>query len=137
MSTATGWTHMNAWLELPRKSNWYQMLKGDSNEWFKQRTGVGCNRISRKTCRKQFKKDRSKLLGTVSKKGESGRARRSLWSVPLYRSQSKSLIDAAKRNGVNHIVHLGVFSREHDAYATVFAWHQMIEAYLRDSGVAS
>jgi len=50
--------------------------------------------------------------------------------------QSKSLIDAAKRNGVNHIVHLGVFSREHDAYATVFAWHQMIEAYLRDSGVA-
>src|SRR4030088_2885806 len=32
MSTATGWTHMNAWLELPRKSNWYQMLKGDSNE---------------------------------------------------------------------------------------------------------
>src|SRR5712675_2986281 len=50
--------------------------------------------------------------------------------------QSKSLIDAAKRNGVNHIVHLGVFSRDHDAYATVFAWHQMIEAYLRDSGVA-
>lgn len=50
--------------------------------------------------------------------------------------QSKSLIDAAKRNGVNHIVHLGVFSREHDAYATVFAWHQMIEAYLRDSGTA-
>ena len=50
--------------------------------------------------------------------------------------QSKSLIDAAKRNGVNHIVHLGVFLREHGAYASVFAWHQMIEAYLRDSGVA-
>jgi NAD(P)H dehydrogenase (quinone) len=50
--------------------------------------------------------------------------------------QSKSLIDAAKRNGVNHIVHLGAFTTEHDAYATVFAWHQMIEAYLRDSGVA-
>ncbi len=50
--------------------------------------------------------------------------------------QSKSLIDAAKRNGVNHIVHLGAFTRDHDAYATVFAWHQMIEAYLRDSGVA-
>src|SRR5215831_15746640 len=44
--------------------------------------------------------------------------------------QSKSLIDAAKRNGVNHIVHLGAFTRDHDAYATVFAWHQMIEAYL-------
>ena len=50
--------------------------------------------------------------------------------------QSKSLIDAAKRNGVNHIVHLGAFTRDRDAYATVFAWHQMIEAYLRDSGVA-
>src|SRR6267142_1468791 len=50
--------------------------------------------------------------------------------------QSKSLIDAAKRNGVNHIVHLGAFTREHDCDTTVFAWHQMIEAYLRDSGVA-
>src|ERR1700716_3071701 len=50
--------------------------------------------------------------------------------------QSKSLIDAAKRNGVNHIVHLGAFTREHDTYTTVFAWHQMIEAYLRVSGIA-
>ena len=50
--------------------------------------------------------------------------------------QSKTLIDAAKRNGVHHIVHLGAFTREHDCYTTVFAWHQMIEAYLRDSGVA-
>src|SRR2546430_16165126 len=50
--------------------------------------------------------------------------------------QSKSLIDAAKRNGVKHIVHLGAFTRDHDAYATVFAWHQMIETYLRDSGIA-
>ena len=50
--------------------------------------------------------------------------------------QSKSLIDAAKRNGVNHIVHLGAFTGDHDAYATVFAWHQMIETYLRDSGIA-
>src|SRR5580692_4253502 len=50
--------------------------------------------------------------------------------------QSKSLIDAAKRNGVNHIVHLGAFTRDHDVYATVFAWHQMIVTYLRDSGVA-
>ena len=50
--------------------------------------------------------------------------------------QSKSLVDAAKRNGVTHIVHLGAFTREHDSYATVFAWHQMIEAYLRESGVA-
>ena len=50
--------------------------------------------------------------------------------------QSKSLIDAAKRNAVKHIVHLGAFTRDHDAYATVFAWHQMIETYLRESGVA-
>lgn len=50
--------------------------------------------------------------------------------------QSKSLIDAAKRNGVKHIVHLGAFTQDHDAYATVFAWHQMIEAYLRESGIA-
>src|SRR5260370_22298734 len=50
--------------------------------------------------------------------------------------QSKSLIDAAKRSGVNHIVHLGAFKTDHDSYATVFAWHQMIEAYLRNSGVA-
>ena len=50
--------------------------------------------------------------------------------------QSKSLVDGARRNGVTHIVHLGAFTREHDSYATVFAWHQMIEAYLRDSGIA-
>src|SRR5882672_2818311 len=50
--------------------------------------------------------------------------------------QSKTLIDAAKRNGVNHIVHLGAFTAEHDSYTTVFAWHQMIEAYLHVSGIA-
>jgi uncharacterized protein YbjT (DUF2867 family) len=50
--------------------------------------------------------------------------------------QSKTLIDAAKRNGVTHIVHLGAFTRDHDTYTTVFAWHQMIEAYLRVSGIA-
>src|SRR5712671_1715757 len=50
--------------------------------------------------------------------------------------QSKSLIDAARRNGVKHIVHLGAFTTDRDAYATVFAWHQMIEIYLQASGVA-
>ena len=50
--------------------------------------------------------------------------------------QSKTLIDAAERNGVKHMVHLGAFTREHDTYTTVFAWHQMIEAYLRVSGIA-
>src|SRR5882762_2088867 len=80
MSTATGWTHMNAWLELPRKSNWYQMLKGYSNERFKQRTGVGCNRTSRETCRNKLKKEESKLFGRVAKESESERACRSIWS---------------------------------------------------------
>src|SRR5712692_3669075 len=77
MSTATGWTHMNASLELPRKSTWYQMLKGDSNERCKQRTGVGCNRTSRETCRNKFKKEESKLFGRVAKESESERAYRS------------------------------------------------------------
>src|SRR5438445_5699450 len=50
--------------------------------------------------------------------------------------QSKSLIDAAKRNGVNHIVHVGAFTVDDNGYSTVFTWHQMIETYLRDSGIA-
>src|SRR5882762_4042919 len=77
MSTATGWTHMSVWLELPRKSNWYQMLKGYSNERFKQRTGVGCNRTSRETCRNKFKKGKSNPFGGVAKESESERACRS------------------------------------------------------------
>src|SRR5437588_5909093 len=82
MSTATGWSHINAWLELPRKSNWYQMLKGDSNERFKQRTGVGCNRTSRETCRHKFKKQGSKVVGRVAKESESERACRSRKAGP-------------------------------------------------------
>src|SRR5881296_4534253 len=34
--------------------------------------------------------------------------------------QSKSLIDAAKRNGVTHIVQLGAFKTDKDNYAKVF-----------------
>src|SRR2546422_10561698 len=164
MSTATGWTHMNVWLELPRKSNWYQMLKGYSNERFKQRTGVGCNRTSRETCRNKFKKEKATLsVGSRRKANlkeladQFGASRfidlddprtfdealnnvTSIFLITGYTVdmlvKSKSLIDAAKRNGVTHIVHLGAFTREHDSYATVFAWHQMIEAYLRDSGIA-
>src|SRR5438445_7761341 len=85
MSTATGWTHMNASLELPRKSTWYQKLKGDSNERCKQRTGVGCNRTSRETCRNKFKKEESKLFGSVAKESESERACRSIWIGPSRR----------------------------------------------------
>lgn len=49
--------------------------------------------------------------------------------------QSKAIVDAAKKAGVKHIVHLGVFSPQFDCYDPHFAWHQMIEAYIRDSGI--
>src|SRR6201998_2492919 len=141
-----------------------EKAKGDSNERFKQRTGVGCNRTSRKTCRHQSKRSEAYFsvgsrrradLEELSNQFGSSRfidlddprtfdeALKNITSIFLITGytvdmlvQSKSLIDAAKRNGVNHIVHLGAFTRDHDAYATVFAWHQMIEAYLRASGVA-
>jgi uncharacterized protein YbjT (DUF2867 family) len=50
--------------------------------------------------------------------------------------QSKAMVDAAKKAGVKHIVHLGVFTPEPDCYDPHFAWHQMIEAYIKESGIA-
>jgi NAD(P)H dehydrogenase (quinone) len=49
--------------------------------------------------------------------------------------QSKAVIDAAKKAGVKHIVHLGVFTPKFDCYDPHFAWHQMIEAYIKESGI--
>lgn len=49
--------------------------------------------------------------------------------------QSKAVVDAAKKAGVKHIVHLGVFTPEFDCYDPHFAWHQMIEAYIKESGI--
>lgn len=49
--------------------------------------------------------------------------------------QSKTLIDAAKKAGVQHIVHLGIFG-EWDCTDPHFAWHQMIERYIEASGIA-
>lgn len=49
--------------------------------------------------------------------------------------QSKALIDSAKKAGVKHIVHVGVFTPEEDCYDPHFAWHQMIEAYIKQSGI--
>jgi NAD(P)H dehydrogenase (quinone) len=49
--------------------------------------------------------------------------------------QSKAMVDAAKKAGVKHIVHLGVFTPEHDCYDPHFAWHQMIEVYIKASGI--
>src|SRR6266404_2538642 len=58
----------------------------------------------------------------------------------LKRSKTNFSVGSRRKENLkelaDHIVHLGAFTRDHDAYATVFAWHQMIEAYLRDSGVA-
>jgi uncharacterized protein YbjT (DUF2867 family) len=49
--------------------------------------------------------------------------------------QSKALVDAAKKAGVKHIVHVGVFTPEEDCYDPHFAWHQMVEAYIKVSGI--
>jgi NAD(P)H dehydrogenase (quinone) len=50
-------------------------------------------------------------------------------------TQSKTLVDAAKKAGVGHIVHVGVFA-EWDTTDAHFAWHQMIEKYIEASGIA-
>lgn len=49
--------------------------------------------------------------------------------------QSKAIVDAAKKAGLKHIVHLGVFSPKADCYDPLFAWHQMIEVYIKASGI--
>jgi NAD(P)H dehydrogenase (quinone) len=49
--------------------------------------------------------------------------------------QSKTLVDAAKKAGVRHIVHQGIFG-EWDCSDAHFAWHQMIEKYIEASGIA-
>lgn len=50
--------------------------------------------------------------------------------------QSKAIVDEAKKAGVKHIVHLGVFTPKFDCYDPHFAWHQMIEAYIKQSGIS-
>lgn len=50
--------------------------------------------------------------------------------------QSKSLVDAALAAGVKHIVQLGVYTPKRECSDPHFAWHQMIQAYIRDSGIA-
>jgi NAD(P)H dehydrogenase (quinone) len=49
--------------------------------------------------------------------------------------QSKTLVDAAKKAGVRHIVHLGIFG-QWDCTDPHFAWHQLIEKYIEASGIA-
>jgi uncharacterized protein YbjT (DUF2867 family) len=50
-------------------------------------------------------------------------------------AQSKTLVDAASKAGVKHIVHLGVFG-EWDCTGPAFAWHQLVEAYIKTSGIS-
>lgn len=50
-------------------------------------------------------------------------------------TQSKTLIDAANKAGVKHIVHLGVFAEE-DCTDPHFGWHQLVETYVKASGMA-
>ena len=49
-------------------------------------------------------------------------------------SQSKTIVDAARKAGVQHIVHLGIFGAW-DCTDPHFVWHQMIEAYIKVSGI--
>jgi NAD(P)H dehydrogenase (quinone) len=49
-------------------------------------------------------------------------------------AQSKTLIDAAVKAGVSHIVHQGVFANW-DVTDPHFVWHQMIERYIEGSGL--
>ena len=44
-------------------------------------------------------------------------------------TQSKTLVDAAVKAGVSHIVHQGVFANW-DTTDPHFVWHQMIEKYI-------
>lgn len=50
-------------------------------------------------------------------------------------TQSKTIIDAAKKAHVNHIVHLGIFSTQWDCTVPHFVWHQLIEVYIKASGL--
>lgn len=50
--------------------------------------------------------------------------------------QSKAIVDTAAKAGVKHLVHLGVFSPKADCYDPHFAWHQMVEVYIKASGIA-
>lgn len=48
---------------------------------------------------------------------------------------SKRLLDAAKAEGVRHVVHLGAFAPEDTTHAH-FAWHQLIERAIESMGFA-
>jgi NAD(P)H dehydrogenase (quinone) len=49
-------------------------------------------------------------------------------------SQSKAVIDAASEVGVKHVVHLGAYAAGNTTIVHL-GWHQIIEAYLAQSGL--
>ncbi|GAA2625977.1 NmrA family NAD(P)-binding protein [Actinomadura fulvescens] len=49
-------------------------------------------------------------------------------------AQSKAAVDAAKAEGVSHLVRVGVSATD-DTTIVHFAWHQLIEAYIERSGL--
>ena len=49
--------------------------------------------------------------------------------------QSKLLIDEKKKNGVEFIVHLGVYISRYD-FVPHFCWHDLIECYLKSIGTS-
>jgi NAD(P)H dehydrogenase (quinone) len=55
------------------------------------------------------------------------------YSVDMLR-QSKSLVDAARRRGVSHIVHLGACG-DNDTDVAHYGWHQFVERYIEWSGI--
>ena len=50
-------------------------------------------------------------------------------------TQAKTLVDAAIKAGVSHIVHQGIFANW-DTTDPHFVWHQLIEKYIEASGIA-
>ena len=54
------------------------------------------------------------------------------YTVDMLR-QSKALLDAAKRAGVQHVVHLGACGRD-DTTVAHWAWHQFVERYIEWHG---
>lgn len=50
-------------------------------------------------------------------------------------AQSKIIVDTAKKVGVKHIVHLGVFAPS-DTTVHHYIWHQLVESYIEASGIA-
>ncbi len=54
------------------------------------------------------------------------------YTVDMLR-QSKSLLDNAKKAGVQHVVHLGACGRD-DTTVAHWAWHQLVERYVQWCG---